>query len=293
MIQNRWRSIISAFSGLVKLKLTLAVTLSSVTGFFLCNGTADLHLLYLAAGVFLLASGSSVLNQYTERRTDALMTRTMNRPIPSGVVTATEAMALSVVFITAGIIFLILNGPVPVLLGALTVVLYNFIYTRLKKITFLAIIPGGIVGAIPPLIGYTSAGGNWMEFKILAFCAFMFLWQLPHFWIIIIRHGRDYSTAGFPSLSRYLNEMQIRNLIFIWVLFSTIYLSAYFLFAQPVSRYILILLAVLNINFIILFYRILYRQDTRQEAKNAFILINSFSLIVMILLITLSALRGL
>jgi heme o synthase len=292
MIQNREHSPFVVFPALVKLKLTLAVVLSSVTGYYLCQGSTDLRLIYLALGVFLLASGSAVLNQYTERNSDALMSRTMNRPLPSGKVTEKEALILSCILFPAGSILLLANGLMPMLLGLLTVVLYNGLYTRLKKITILAIIPGGLVGAIPPVIGFTSAGGDMMNSRILAFAVFMFLWQLPHFWLILIKYGKDYSAAGFPNLSGFMNNYQIRLLVFAWVLISTLYLLVYFIEAVPVSHTLTAILSVINISFIAVFYRLLFTKKPSKEVRNAFILINSFSLCVMIFLITFSIVKG-
>jgi protoheme IX farnesyltransferase len=291
MSQSRTRDLFLTAAGLVKLRLSLAVVLSSVTGYFLGRGSADIHLLFLAAGVFLLASGSAVLNQYTERGADALMERTRNRPIPSGRISLQGALAAACFLFTGGSIFLYINGLTALFLGLLTVVLYNFIYTWLKRVTILAIIPGALVGAIPPVIGFASAGGDYMHPAILGFSAFMFLWQLPHFWLIIIKYGKDYRSAGFPTLSSYLSELQIRYLVFGWVVFSTIYLFFFFLLSEALSTLFFIMFSVLNGVFILTFYRMLFSASSPRQIKSAFILINSFSLIVMLLLITLSILN--
>jgi heme o synthase len=292
MTRNREHSLFVTFPALVKLRLTLAVVMSSVTGYYLCQGSTDVRLIFLALGVFLLASGSAILNQYTERNSDALMSRTMNRPLPSGKVSEKEALILAGILFPSGSILLLANGLMPMFLGLLTVVLYNGLYTRLKKITILAIIPGGLVGAIPPVIGFTSAGGALMSPRILAFALFMFLWQLPHFWLILIKYGKDYSAAGFPNLTGFMNNYQIRILVFAWVLFSTVYLLVYFIAAVPVSHTLTVVLSVINISFIAVFYRLLFKRETSKEIRNAFILINSFSICVMLFLITFSILKG-
>jgi protoheme IX farnesyltransferase len=165
---------------------------------------------------------------------------------------------------------------------------YNLFYTSLKKISIFALIPGAIVGAIPPMIGFTSAGGALFYPGILAFSAFMFLWQLPHFWLIIIKYGEEYKAAGFATISKYLNEIQIRYLVFFWVLFSTCFL--FFILADTLDKDLIIFLSLLNLIFIFLFYRLLFRKKELQEIKGAFILINLFSFLLMFLLIAKSIL---
>jgi len=291
MKKNRATGIFSTFAGLVKLKLSMAVVLSAVTGYFLYHSIPDKSLLFLITGVLLLASGSAVLNQYTERKTDALMERTKNRPIPSGIVSEKEAILFSALLMVTGCILLFINGVMPLLLGILTVLLYNLFYTKLKKVTMLAIIPGALVGAIPPLIGFTSAGGSFSNTKIIAFAGFMFLWQLPHFWLIIIRYRNDYNSAGFATITRYLNDLQIKYLVFGWVLASTVYLISFFSLTEGLNKNMFILFSFLNFTFIITFYRLLFAGKASRETKSAFILINSFSLLIMILFIAASLLK--
>ena len=160
--------------------------MSSITGYYIFSNRFSIHLIFLFAGVFFLAAGSAALNQYTEREADAIMERTKNRSIPSHLISEKTALLLAIIHLIAGSFFLFFNGLTPLLLGLLTVLLYNFFYTRLKKTTVLSIIPGALVGAFPPMIGFTSAGGIVLHQNIILFSVFMFLWQLPHFWLIII-----------------------------------------------------------------------------------------------------------
>jgi heme o synthase len=292
MTPDRLNNFLSPFADLIKPRLTLAVTLSSVTGYFLHRGIADISFVFLVFGVFFLASGSSAMNQYSEMNSDAMMNRTKDRPLPSGKISMNKAFSTACILYISGGSLLAFNGITPFLLGILTIFLYNILYTRLKKLTVFAIIPGALVGAIPPVIGYTSAGGYFLDPGILAFSGFMFLWQLPHFWLIIIKYGKDYNKAGFPNLSKYLNGIQIRYLVFIWVLISTVYLLLYFTFTKTVNGILFILFSILNLIFIAAFYRLLFRDKSSGEIRPAFILINSFSLCLMFFLITLSILKG-
>jgi len=278
----------SVYSELIKYKLSLAVVLSSITGYFIAGNTIGINLFYLGAGVFSLAAGAAALNQYSERKTDSLMQRTKNRPVPSGRMSETEALTISVLLFSTGIVFLYKNGFTPVLFGIITVVLYNFVYTRLKRISVLSIIPGGLVGAIPPMIGYSSAGGNILHPDILTFSAFMFLWQVPHFWLIIARYGEEYKKAGIATIATYLDDSQIKNLVFFWVLVSSILILVFFLVTDPFGKIFLIPFSLLNITFILLFHRILYGSWKHEEIKDAMILINSYGLLIMLLLIAIS-----
>ena len=149
---------IALLADLTKYKLSLAVTLSAVTGYFISGNGYQSSFLALLSGIFLLTSGAAALNQFTERGSDALMERTRNRPIPSNRIDPLQAFYISIFLIAAGLIILSFSGIVPVLLAALAIILYNLVYTKLKKISVLSVVPGALVGALPPLIGYTSAG---------------------------------------------------------------------------------------------------------------------------------------
>ena len=280
------------YSELIKYKLSLAVVLSSVTGYFLYRNSVDYHLFFLVLGIFLLASGSAALNQYTERDSDSMMERTQNRPIPSKKISELNALIFASVLLITGTVLLLINGTIPCILGILNVLLYNLLYTRLKKATVTSIIPGALVGAIPPVIGFTSAGGEPFQQVIITFSAFMFLWQLPHFWLIIIKYGKEYKAAGFATISKYLSDIQIRYLVFFWVVLTTGFLFLFFLLAENLNKNIFIILAFLNIAFIYFFYRLLFIRKGITEIRGAFILINSFSFLIMFLLIALSIMHG-
>lgn len=291
MKENNSLKIFSILADLTKYRLSLAVVLSSVTGYFLAYCEPGISLLYLSAGVFLLSSGSAALNQYTERIADSLMERTRNRPLPSGRISNKNTLLLSILFFISGSLFLLMNGAIPLVLGLFTVLLYNVIYTRLKTRTIFSIIPGALVGAIPPLIGYSSAGSYQYSTDIIAFSTFMFVWQLPHFWLILIRHSKDYSAAGFATLSKYLNELQIRYLVFFWVLLTSAFIIVYFGLTETLSRNIFVSITLLNLTFIFLFHRLLFRKEGKSEVNGAFIMINSVSLLIMLFIIVESILK--
>lgn len=282
---------LSVIADLVKYKLSLAVTLSAMTGYFISGTAFRLSLVFLIIGIFLLSSGAAALNQFTERMSDAIMERTMNRPIPGERISAENALYISVFLLAAGSAFLLDTGTIPFMLGLFAVILYNLVYTRLKKITLISVIPGALVGAIPPLIGFTSAGGVLPQREIILFSIFIFFWQLPHFWLILIRFGNEYRKAGFKTFSEGFPGIKIRSLVFIWVILTTLLLALLSLRGLIFNRILTSALIISNLFFILLLYTILFGKDENRSVRAAFILINSFSLIVMIFFIVNSLMR--
>ena len=291
MLENSMVETIRSYADLAKYKLSAAVTLSTVTGYFLSGNQIDNTIFIVAAGVFFLSSGSASMNQYTEREADSIMNRTSKRPLPAMRITGKNALLASLLFFMAGSILLLINGLIPFLLGIFNVFLYNVIYTKLKRITPLSIIPGSLVGAIPPLIGFAASGSSFPNTGIIGFSLFMFLWQLPHFWLIIIKYGDEYNAAGFATITKYLNDKQIRNFIFFWVLFSSGLIFLFFIISEIPGKALPGLFLILNVTFILLFHRLLFARKYKGQIKGAFILINSFSLIIMFLFIVASLLN--
>jgi protoheme IX farnesyltransferase len=273
------------FADLIKYKLSLAVTFSAVTGYFISGSGINNSIIALTAGIFLLTAGAAALNEFTEKDSDATMLRTMNRPIPCRKITPGQAFFISAVLIISGSLILLTTGVTPLFLGLIAIFLYNVVYTKLKKISLFSIIPGAVVGAIPPLIGFTSAGAVLPQKAIILFSSFMFLWQLPHFWLILMRYNDDYRRAGFKTFSKGFSEFSIRLLVFVWVVLTTLLLILFSAGELIFTGIINSLLIILNCFFILLFYSILFGKDKVRSVKTAFILINSFSLLVMILFI--------
>lgn len=203
---------------LTKFRIALFAALSTSAGFILAKQGFSSDMLTSVLGVFLLACGSCALNQYQERHTDRLMERTRGRPIPSERLDAGTALKISVLFLSLGAIVLVKGANGTILgLGALALFWYNGLYTFLKRRTAFAVIPGALVGAIPPLLGWVHGGGRPFDPQILAVAFFFFIWQVPHFWLLLLNYGRDYEKAGFPSLTRIFTPAQLRRITFTWV----------------------------------------------------------------------------
>jgi heme o synthase len=285
MRESKFSHYVFVFLRLVKFPLSLMVAFSALTGYFLTGNSNLTRTFMLLAGVLLLSGSSAGLNQVQEHNFDLLMERTKNRPIPSGQVSVFAAMTISLMLMLLGGLFLGSLGLFPFLLGLLNIALYNLIYTPLKRITWLAIIPGSLVGAIPPLIGWTSGGLYVFNPVILFLFFFVLLWQVPHFWLIFIRYGKDYTKAGFSVLPAYLNRKRIKNMVFCWVLITSGYLCSYPLFGLKFISPLIGLFIPLNLLFIIFFYKFLFGNEANHSIHKAFILINSFAVTVFLILI--------
>lgn len=285
MRKNSHTGFISILLQLIKVRLSLAVTLSAVSGFFISQKVPGANLVFLTTGVFFLAASAAVLNQISEIKYDRIMSRTKERPLPLELISGKSASAIAMVLMCAGISCLSFTGIIAVCLGLAALIMYNLIYTKLKRISILAIIPGAIVGAIPPLIGYEAAGGGIPDPAITMFSSFVFLWQLPHFWLILIKNRKDYEAAGFVTFSSNISRKQIRNLVFIWVLLSSVFLISFTSVFEVFSVKVNWLLIPVNFLFIFLFLLSLFGKNEKDEYSGAFILINIFNLLIMILFI--------
>lgn len=202
---------------LAKVRIAVLSTASAATGWLLASRSFSLDMLAVVAGVFLLAGGAGALNQVQERDLDARMVRTARRPIPSGRMRTRTALAIALSLIVLGTLCLASN-PIAMLLGLFTVLWYNGVYTPLKRISAFAAIPGGVVGSVPPVIGWTAAGGDAADPRILAVAFFFFVWQVPHFWLLLLRIGDDYARAGLPTLTRVFTRPQLARIIYVWMI---------------------------------------------------------------------------
>jgi protoheme IX farnesyltransferase len=211
--------VVRAVARLAKVRISALAGLSAATGHILAVSGVTAQAAGVASGVFLIACGSCALNQIQDRTIDSLMLRTRHRPIPAGLIGVPLALALSLVLTAAGSIALYsIAGSVPLGLALLAAAWYNGVYTYLKRYTEFAAIPGGVVGAIPPAVGWVAGGGGLLHPQILALMVFMFVWQVPHFWLLLLSNGDDYDRAGLPSLTRVFPPRQLGRITFIWIL---------------------------------------------------------------------------
>jgi heme o synthase len=187
---------------LTKPDVSFLVVMSTAAGYALGSvGPLDwLRMAHTVLGTTLVAAGTSALNHYLERDTDALMRRTMSRPLPSGQLNPHEAFLFGISFIALGTIYLgAATNALAALLGIITSATYLFAYTPLKRITTFATTIGAIPGAVPPLIGWAAARGT-LSLEAWILFAVLFLWQFPHFDAIAWMYREDYGRAGIQML---------------------------------------------------------------------------------------------
>src|ERR1700757_1711185 len=195
--------VVADLAELVKARLTLLVLLTTAVGFYLGSESPINYvaLFHVVLGTAAAAAGAAALNQWWKRRADALMRRTRTRPIPAGRMPPTQALVLGIVLSVFGVAYLaIVCNALSAALTAITVCIYIFAYTPLKRASTANTAVGAVPGAIPPMIGWVAARGNigagaWSLFAIV------FLWQLPHFFAIAWMYREDYSRAGFRMIS--------------------------------------------------------------------------------------------
>lgn len=193
----------SSLSKLFRLPLALLNGVTALAGVFLFPAPLrPVTVLAAFCGVTLLAMGGSAFNQLLERDLDALMTRTMQRPLPQGRLSATAALLAGGCAILVGLALpTAVGGILPSLFGLSALVWYLAVYTPLKRKTTLALPVGSLCGAFPPLIGWTLAGGTPTDYRIITLAGVLFIWQIPHFWLLQERYDADYRRADVPLVA--------------------------------------------------------------------------------------------
>jgi protoheme IX farnesyltransferase len=188
------------FKEITKARLAVSVVFSSIAGYLLgAFEISFISLLLLAFGGYCMVGASNIFNQIIEKDLDALMKRTMNRPIPSGRMSVNSALTIAIVLTVLGVISLYFLNPKTAMFGAISIFLYTSVYTPLKTITPLSVFVGALPGAIPFMLGWVAATN---EFGIEPGTLFMiqFFWQFPHFWALAWMLDEDYKKGGFKML---------------------------------------------------------------------------------------------
>jgi protoheme IX farnesyltransferase len=270
---------------LTKIRITIFVMVTAVLGYICATGGIDSGIILPSIGLLLVACGSAVVNHYQERTTDALMDRTKNRPIPSGRISPLNALIIAVILVIAGFSILSFSGGL--LAGGLSLlnlVWYNGIYTPLKKRNALAIIPGSLVGAIPPAVGWVSGGGELTDPKILIISFFFFIWQIPHFWLLLTVLGKDYEKAGFPTFSKLFSREQFSRIIFMWIsatIVTALLIPLFGIIRNPITDVGLLFAGIwLTVKAI----KLLKSNEDKLTFRFAFREINIFAIIIVLLL---------
>jgi len=203
---------------LTKPGIVLLVLITTLGGMYLAQrGMPDSWLIFWTLlGTGLASAGSAVLNQFFDRDIDALMSRTKDRPLPSGAINPRNAFIFGLALLALSSVALLRVNLLTLFLVALASFFYVVVYTlMLKRKSPIATEIGGVSGALPPVIGY-AAVSNQISFEALILFLIMFLWQPPHFWVLAIKYTEDYKKAGIPTLpvSMGIEHTKVKTLIY-------------------------------------------------------------------------------
>ncbi|RZJ35801.1 MAG: protoheme IX farnesyltransferase [Flavobacterium sp.] len=260
------------FREITKAGLAVSVLFSSIAGYLL--GFDESHpfswpvLFMLMIGGYCMVGASNAFNQVIERDLDALMDRTKNRPVPSGRMSPRQALAVAILLTITGLVLLYAINPKTAMFGAISIFLYACVYTPLKTITPLSVFVGAFPGAIPFMLGWVAATG---EFGIEAGTLFLiqFFWQFPHFWAIGWFLYEDYEKAGFfmlPTGKRDKSTSLQTILYTAWLIIASLLPMLGYtgkLFLSPVAAILVFVLGLWMLSNAVK----LYKQRTSKAAK--------------------------
>ena len=264
-----FQRVLSDYKQLAKVGLSLSVVFSAIAGYLLAVEIINYQVLFLLGlGGFLMVAASNAFNQIIEKDTDALMKRTMNRPLPTGRMSKTNAFIFAITFTIIGLGILYSINPKSALFGAISIFLYTCAYTPMKPVSPLAVFVGALPGAIPFMLGWVAATN---EFGIEAGFLFMiqFFWQFPHFWSIGWLQFEEYKKAGFIMLPMDKKDQSATKQIIFYTIIMILVSIAPVLkmtgafYIHPITAIIIALLGLFMLYYGIL----LHKKQTNIEAR--------------------------
>ena len=281
-------SLIRVFSDLkqlAKVGLSFSVVFSSIAGYLLAVDVINYQVLFLLGlGGFLMVAASNAFNQIIEKDTDALMKRTMNRPLPTGRMSKTTALIFAILFTIIGLGILYSINPKSALFGAISIFLYTCAYTPMKPISPLAVFVGALPGAIPFMLGWVAATN---QFGIEAGFLFMiqFFWQFPHFWSIGWLQFEEYKKAGFIMLPMDKKDQSAtKQIIFYTVIMILVSIAPVLKMTGAFYIHPITAIIIAFLGLVMLYYGILlHKKQTNIEARK--LMLSSVIYITMIQII--------
>jgi protoheme IX farnesyltransferase len=284
-----WYNLAGAVLGLTKIRLSAMIAMSSAMGYLLARGRFDWGVWGPLVGAFLLACGAAAWNQCQDAAIDARMDRTRGRPIPSGRIGRFPAALVGAILVGLGLYALsrpLATAGNTLALGVLAVVWYNLVYTPLKRKTAFAVIPGALLGAVGPMIGFAAGGGNPLDPYILMVGAFFWVWQIPHFWLLVLQFGPQQARAGLPDPTGSFAPAQLLRITLVWVCAAAamgpvLLASIDGRFRWPWAHLLLAGSGWLALTSI----RLLVRSDDPAVFKRLFVRVNAYGCVVMLCLV--------
>jgi protoheme IX farnesyltransferase len=275
---------IKDFFVVTKFVLSFAVSLSALFAYVMAKGEIGLDMLLATFSVLLVAMGVSTLNQVQEYKEDGKMERTKHRPIAAGRMTPLTGYIISAVLILLSLVLIYsLLGLTGVNFFMFAFIWYNLMYTPLKKKSALAVVPGAILGVIPPAIGWMVAGESLMTLEFMALAAYYFIWQVPHFWLLVMLFHGDYKDGGYPTAMRLFGQDSLQRLTFVWLVF-TIQAGVFLVSVFEPHTATIVLLVLVGIWAFITSLELLKEKFQLSNARSVFWKINAAFLAIIILL---------
>lgn len=281
---------------MTKAGLAISVVFSTIAGYFLAvNDWSEVNfltLVLLAVGGYCMVGASNVYNQVIEKELDAKMDRTKNRPVASGRVSSKKALAIAIILTILGVAILYVVNPKTAMFGAISIFLYTSVYTPLKTVTPLSVFVGAIPGAIPFMLGWVAATG---EFGIEAGMLFIiqFFWQFPHFWAIGWFLFDDYKKGGFSMLPTGEKDTKtaLQTILYtIWLIVASVFPAFGLtgrLFLSPISAGIVLLCGL----WMLFAAAQLYKTRTSKAARSLMLVSVSYISLIQIIYIVDKFLR--
>jgi len=241
---------IKDFISLTKFVLSFAVSLSALFAYIMAKGEIGIDMFLATLAVLLVAMGVSTLNQVQEYKEDSKMDRTKHRPIASGKWSPTTGIIIAAILILLSIALIYsLIGMTGVNLFLFSFIWYNAVYTPLKKKSALAVVPGAILGVIPPAVGWITAGHSLQEPQFFALGLFYFVWQIPHFWLLVMLFYGDYKDGGYPTAMKLFGRVSLQKVTFVWLVLTIqtgIFMVSIFKIDSEIIYWLLILTGILG-----------------------------------------------
>lgn len=271
---------------LTKIKIMLPVCLTGFTGYFAYDPHLSFRLVFTTFGVLLMAIAASILNQIQEVELDVKMNRTHLRPLPAGRIRLDQAIIFFFINLLTGTFIVYEAGNLnAVLIGLITILWYNGVYTYCKRITAFAVVPGAITGALPPFIGWVAAGGGLLDKPVIFIGFLIFIGQVPHFWLLILKYGEEYKKAGIPNLADIFSKLQINRLTFSWVV-SSVFAALFLCYFEVIQNKLIIgILIAASVIIIWQFFALIKIKRETKNSRKYSVLLDSYFLLVLLMII--------
>ena len=275
------------FLALTKFSLSFGVALSGLLSFFMASGAYMSVIIPVFFAILLLSMAICALNEVQEINLDAKMTRTQNRPLVTQAISINQALVVIVVLMIPSFIMIYQSiGLMGFNIFVFSLIVYNGIYTPLKQKTAFAVVPGALLGISAPAVGWLAGGGNLQDYDFLALALMMFVWQMPHFWLLTLMYYEDYQKAKFPLAIELFGKLGLIRVTFIWYLLTLLAGLALVYAVAPQNLIILVLSVVATLYYI---YRSSKLLDTKQlkdkkDYRKFFMDLNIFVTLIMLLL---------